>query len=87
MSVSKTTLVVTYCNAPHQERLRQQYEHLPDSLQQDVIEPTLPWLYGFKLEFRFRLFSSLRLSRVKFSTAPKSLPKGLENSAQGFVCV
>ena len=34
--------------------LRQQYENLPDKLRQEGIEPTLPWLYGFKLDFRFR---------------------------------
>jgi hypothetical protein len=52
--VKNDTILVTYYNAPHQERLRQQYEHLPDKLQQEGIEPTLPWLYGFKLDFRFR---------------------------------
>jgi hypothetical protein len=52
--VTDDTILVTYYNAPHQERLRQHYEHLPDKLQQEGIEPTLPWLYGFKLDFRFR---------------------------------
>lgn len=52
--VNDDTILVTYYNAPHQERLRQHYEHLPDKLQQEGIEPTLPWLYGFKLDFRFR---------------------------------
>jgi hypothetical protein len=33
--------------------LRQPYENLPDKLQQEGIEPTLPWLYDFKLDFRF----------------------------------
>ena len=52
--VKDDTIQVTYYNAPHRDRLRQQYENLPDKLQQEGIEPTLPWLYGFKLDFRFR---------------------------------
>jgi hypothetical protein len=52
--VKDNTIQVTYYNAPHRDRLRQQYENLPDKLQQEGIEPTLPWLYDFKLDFRFR---------------------------------
>ena len=52
--VKDDTILVTYYNAPHRNRLRQQYENLPDKLRQEGIEPTLPWLYGFKLDFRFR---------------------------------
>jgi len=52
--VKDDTIQVTYYNAPHRDRLRQQYENLPDKLQQEGVEPTLPWLYGFKLDFRFR---------------------------------
>src|SRR4029077_586296 len=44
----------SHYNAPHRDRLRQQYEDLPDELRQEGIEPTLPWLYGFKLDSRFR---------------------------------
>ena len=52
--VKDDTIQVTYYNAPHRDRLRQQLESLPDKLQQEGIEPTLPWLYDFKLDFRFR---------------------------------
>jgi hypothetical protein len=52
--VKDDTILVTYYNAPHQERLRQHYENLPAKLQQEGILPTLPWLYGFQLDFRFR---------------------------------
>jgi hypothetical protein len=52
--VKDDTILVTYYNAPHQKRLSQQYENLPDKLRQEGIEPTLPWLYGFQLDFRFR---------------------------------
>jgi hypothetical protein len=54
LRVKDDTVLVTYYNAPHQNCLRQQYENLPDKLRQEGIEPTLPWLYGFKLDFRFR---------------------------------
>jgi len=52
--VKDDTILVTYYNAPHQKRLREHYENLPAKLRQEGIEPTLPWLYGFQLDFRFR---------------------------------
>lgn len=52
--VNGKTILVTYYNAPHAERLRELYEHLPTKLAQDRIEPGIPWLYDFKLDFRFR---------------------------------
>jgi hypothetical protein len=52
--VKDDTILVTYYNAPHQKRLRQHYENLPAKLRQEGIDPTLPWLYGFQLDFRFR---------------------------------
>ncbi|MEE9601952.1 MAG: transposase [Thermoguttaceae bacterium] len=48
------TVVVTYYNAPDAERLRTHYEQLPDRLEREHISPQMPWLYGFKLDFRFR---------------------------------
>jgi hypothetical protein len=48
------TVVVTYYNAPNAERLRMHYEQLPDRLEREHISPQIPWLYGFKLDFRFR---------------------------------
>jgi hypothetical protein len=56
--VKDDTILVTYYNAPHQKRLREHYENLPAKLRQEGIEPTLPWLYGFQLDFRFRLRSA-----------------------------
>jgi len=54
LRVSDDTIVVTYYNAPDADRLRQHYEDLPDRLQSEHIDPHIPWLYGFKLDFRFR---------------------------------
>ena len=52
--VNDDTIVVTYYNAPNAQRLREHYEDLPDRLQSENIDPHIPWLYGFKLDFRFR---------------------------------
>jgi hypothetical protein len=49
-----TTIVVTYYNAPHVERLQEAYAGLPAKLSADGIDPRIPWLYDFKLDFRFR---------------------------------
>ncbi len=48
------TIIVTYYNAPNESRLREHYENLPDKLSQENIDPHLPWLYNYKLDFRFR---------------------------------
>ena len=52
--VREDTIVVTYYNAPNVERLREHYEELPNRLKSENIAPQIPWLYGFKLDFRFR---------------------------------
>lgn len=48
------TILVTYYNAPHAAILREHYEGLPKKLVQEHIPPGIPWLYGFKLDFRFK---------------------------------
>ena len=52
--VCDDTIVVTYYNAPHAERLRASVEHLPARLSREQTDPRIPWLYGLKLDFRFR---------------------------------
>lgn len=52
--VTRDTILVTYYNAPNVDLLRKHYEHLPDKLAGDKIDPRIPWLYGYKLDFRFR---------------------------------
>lgn len=47
------TILVTFYNAPNADRLRYHYEDLPRKLAAEDIDPHIPWLYGFKLEFRF----------------------------------
>ena len=48
------TIIVTYYNAPDADKLRAQYENLPAKLRSENIDPRIPWLYGFELDFRFR---------------------------------
>jgi hypothetical protein len=48
------TIVVTLYNAPYAERFRQHYEHLPKILEQQKINPRIPWLFDFKLDFCFK---------------------------------
>jgi hypothetical protein len=52
--VLEDTIVVTYYNAPNVEVLRSCYEELPAKLEADHIDPHIPWLYNFKLDFRFK---------------------------------
>jgi hypothetical protein len=52
--VSHDSILVTYYNAPNADRLQSHYEGLPQKLQNDNVNPQIPWLYGYKLDFRFR---------------------------------
>ena len=52
--VDGNRIIVTYYNAPDPDRLREHYENLPAKLRADGIDPRVPWLYGFELDFRFR---------------------------------
>jgi hypothetical protein len=52
--VSRDTIIVTYYDAPNAERLRTHYQDLPDKLTREGVNPEVPWLYDYKLDFRFR---------------------------------
>jgi hypothetical protein len=54
LRVEGNTIFVTYYNAPDVETLREHYEHLPAQLRAEKIDPQVPWLYGFELDFCFR---------------------------------
>ena len=51
--VHKDTIVVTYYNAPNVELLRKHYTDLPNKLELEGINPKVPWLFNYKLDFRF----------------------------------
>jgi hypothetical protein len=48
------TIIVTYYNLANADSLRAHYEDLPAKLRAEKIDPRVPWLYGFELDFRFR---------------------------------
>lgn len=54
LRVYDDTIMVTFYNAPNTEILRLHYENLPAKLEKLNIDPHIPWLYGFKLDFRFK---------------------------------
>ena len=53
MRVEENTIVVTYYNAPNVVGLQRAYAGLPAKLIAEGIDPHIPWLYNFKLDFRF----------------------------------
>ena len=52
--VKDDTILVTLYNAPNAQLLRKHYENLPEKLLQQGVNPHIPWLYNFKLDFRFK---------------------------------
>ena len=52
--VKQDTIIVTFYNPPNSQILRDNYEGLPQKLIAQGIDPRVPWLYDFKLDFRFR---------------------------------
>jgi len=47
-------VVVTYYNAKELADCRDQFEHLPERLRRKGVDPRVPWLYDYCLDFRFR---------------------------------
>src|SRR5208283_4885519 len=47
-------ILVTYYNAPDADKLREHYENLPAKLRAENIDPRVPWLYGFQIDYCFR---------------------------------
>jgi hypothetical protein len=54
LRVRDDTVVVTFYNAPDAGLLRPHYEHLPEKLRSENVDPHIPWLYGLQLDFCFR---------------------------------
>lgn len=52
--VKYDTIVVTLYNAPNYEYFKEQYENLPNRLESEGVDPRIPWLYNFKVDFRFK---------------------------------
>lgn len=52
--VKGDTIIVTFYNAPDANVLKEHYENLPQKLEAEGIDPKVPWLYNFKVDFRFK---------------------------------
>lgn len=52
--VKNDTIIVTCYDAPKDLMLNKVYENLPSKLIEQGINPKVPWLYNFKLDFRFK---------------------------------
>jgi hypothetical protein len=54
LRVEQDTLIITYYNAPDASLWKEQFENLPGQLEKAGVDPKIPWLYNFKLDFRFK---------------------------------
>ncbi len=54
ISIKDDTIIVTCYNVPEELKLHQHYQNLPEKLISEGIDPRVPWLYDFKLDFRFK---------------------------------
>jgi hypothetical protein len=52
--VEQQTIVATLYNPPNASLLQHHYEHLPEKLARQGVNPEIPWLYNFKIDFRFK---------------------------------
>jgi hypothetical protein len=54
LRVKNDTIMVTFYNAPQVNTLKKHYIDLPQQLEAEGIDPRVPWLYNFKVDFRFK---------------------------------
>ena len=54
IKVKNDTIVATLYNAPNNEFFKEHYENLPQKLESEGVDPRIPWMYNFKLDFRFK---------------------------------
>ena len=52
--VKDDTIIITCYNAPKELNLHNHYQNLPAKLISEGINPKVPWLYDYKLDFRFK---------------------------------
>lgn len=52
--VKDDTIIITCYNAPNELNLQDNYQDLPEKLLSQGINPRVPWLYNFKVDFRFK---------------------------------
>jgi hypothetical protein len=54
LRVAGDTIVVTYYNVPDAPVWKHHFEGLPAQLERENVNPHVPWLYDFKLDFQFK---------------------------------
>ncbi|MCK4447869.1 MAG: hypothetical protein KAW56_12415 [Candidatus Marinimicrobia bacterium] len=54
LRVKDDKIIATLYNVPESLNLKQYYEDLPNKLEREGINPKIPWLFDFKLDFRFK---------------------------------
>lgn len=52
--VEGDTIIITYYRDHEKLNLKQHFENLPQILQSEGVNPKIPWLFDFKLDFRFK---------------------------------
>lgn len=52
--VKNDTIIVTLYNMPYDNFFKEHYEHLPQKLEAEGLNPKIPWLYNFKVDFKFK---------------------------------
>ena len=52
--VKDDTIIITCYNAPKELNLHNHYQGLPNKLISEGVNPKVPWLYDYKLDFRFK---------------------------------
>jgi len=52
--VKDDTIIITCYNVPKELNLQRHYENLPEKLQAEGVDPRVPWLQNFKVDFRFK---------------------------------
>jgi hypothetical protein len=52
--VQDDTIIITYYRDHQKLNLRSHFENLPEKLTSQGIDPRIPWLYDYKLDFRFK---------------------------------
>lgn len=54
LRIEDDTIIVTYYRDYEQLGLKQHYQNLPQILESEGVNPKIPWLFDFKLDFRFK---------------------------------
>lgn len=54
LRVKDDTIIVTYYRDHENLKLKHVFENLPQKLEAEGINPKIPWLFDFKLDFRFK---------------------------------